>query len=224
MKNKTFLIVAAFLFFNTLVKSQTIQDSSSISKIENPMHLTTLLQKHTKYPREALFNDIQGDVVLSFIINHNANLDSLMISSSPDILLSTSSIVAYNSIEKELSTYKIKEKPIDLRYLIVFRYRLYLNTQPPKHKEKAEDYIEKQKYNKAIKCFDKAIKDNKYDFELYKSRSKVKEITGDIKGSKQDSLTSNKIKSEIISVVNIIAIGNTTVIKRSIGFTTIPNR
>ena len=224
MKKTTFLIVAILSFFNILVKSQSIQESDSISKVENSMCLATLLQQHTKYPKEALFNDIQGDVVFSLIINQKGNLDSLIISSSPDILLSTSSIVAYNSIEKELNTFKIKKNPIDLRYLIIFRYRLYINTQPPKYKEKAQFYIEKQKYNKAIKYFDKAIKDNKYEFELYKSRSIVKGIIGDIKGSKQDSLTSNKIKNEIIAVVNIIAIGNTTVIKKSIGFTTIPKR
>jgi hypothetical protein len=56
--------------------------------------------------------------------------------------------------------------------------------------------------------------DNKYDFELFESRSKVKEILGDTEGAKNDQLISLKLNDEIMSVIDVIGIGVTRVERR----------
>jgi tetratricopeptide (TPR) repeat protein len=220
MKETTILLFTILLCFNIILKSQTLQDPGTNINIENAQYLkedlTKLLQSNVKYEMEALKSGIEGDVVLSFIIDKNGKLDSLNIISSPHKILSASSITSFNHVQNEWSPCKINGKPIDKRYLSVFRYRLYLNTQPPNYKEKAEKLVEKQKYENALKYFDKAIKENQLDYKLFDSRSKIKEILNDDEGAKKDSEKSKILQNEIISIVDITAIGTTRVEKRLI--------
>jgi tetratricopeptide (TPR) repeat protein len=220
MKKIAILFISTFLLLSFLVKSQTLQKSDPISKIENAKYLkgdlTKELKSNIKYPRKGLVNNIQGDVILSFIIDRNGKLDSLAILNSPDVLLSTTSIVAFSEIDNEWSPCKINEQPIGQSYLIIFRYRRYLNEVPPEYKNKAEKFFKKQKYEKALKYYDKAIKDNQYDSELFESRSKIKEVLGDIEGAKLDKLISANLKNKIISIVDIEAIGKTRTETRTV--------
>src|SRR5690606_38980704 len=104
--------------------------------------------------------------------------------------------------------------PVNKDHIIVFRYRFYLNTQPIDYKEKAKKYMEKQKYDKALKTYNTAISENRFDYELYELRSKLNEIFGDTENAKIDSQQSDRIKNEITAVVDIIAFGKTQVEKR----------
>ncbi len=174
-------------------------------------NMTRYLFKTVKYPEALLTKNIQGDVVLSLKITRNGKLDSLAILKSPDFSLSTSAIVAINSLEKEWSPTRINDSPVDRNYLIIFRYRIYLETQPADFKTKAVEYFKEQKYEKALKLFNKAIKDNQYDFELFEYRSKIKETLGDSEGSKQDYITSINFKNEVMSIVNVYARGVRTI-------------
>ncbi len=146
-------------------------------------------------------------MVLSLIITRDGRLDSLAIMKSKDFLLSTSAIVAINSLEEQWSPIGIKGRPVDRKYLIIFRYRIYLDIIPADYKATAIEYFNKQKYEKALKLFNKSIKDNQYDFELFEFRSKIKEIFGDPEGSEQDYKTSVNIKNEVMSIVNVYARG-----------------
>ena len=91
-----------------------------------------------------------------------------------------------------------------------------VHTQPPDYKERTDKLIDKEKYERALKLYDKAIDDNQYDYELFESRSKVKEILGDTDGAEMDHLDSGRLRNEIISVVNIRAIGVTGTEKRMV--------
>ena len=90
-------IAAIFLIFNMSVNCQTVKQIDSISifeKARSPKEdLTKFLIKQTVYPKEAIINDIQGDVVLSFIIKKNGKLDSLPVMSSSNSSLSAWSVV-----------------------------------------------------------------------------------------------------------------------------------
>lgn len=220
MKKITLLFVITFLTFNLFVSSQTIQKADSISSVEKAKYLkedlAKLLSKNINYPLDALKNNIDGDVVFSFIINKNGEVDSLTMRSSPDVILSSSALVALNLLDKKWSPAKINYVPIDKKYLIVFRYRMYLNTQPSDYKHDALGYLNKQKYDKALKIYNKAIKDNQYDFELLELRSQIKGLLGDVEGSKQDLQTSTRLHNDIMSVINVLARGETRVSTRVI--------
>ena len=215
MRKLAILSFAVLLTFSTLVISQTIQESDPDSEFVKAKYLKAdlakFLQHNITYPAEALKKESQGDVIISFVIKKDGTLDSLDLISSPGLSLSTSTIVAFSALGEQWSASKINEDPIDKKYLIIFRYRFYMESVPTTAESKAVKFFEKEKYDKSLSFYDKAIKDNKYDYELFESRSKVKTILGDIDGSKQDIVTSTTLNNEIMSVINIIALGKTTV-------------
>jgi TonB family protein len=214
MKRTVFLFVVLFSALNTIINCQITQKTDTVA-FEKARYLkenlTRYLSKTVRYPEALLTKNIQGDVVLSLKITRNGRLDSLVILESKDFSLSTSAIVAINSLEEEWSPARINGSQVDRKYLIIFRYRIYIDIQPADYKTKAVEYFKEQKYEKALKLFNRAIKDNQYDFELFEYRSKIKKNLGDSEGSKQDQITSNNLKDEVMSIVNVYARGVRTV-------------
>jgi hypothetical protein len=214
---KTTILIIALLIIGLKDYSQTNQEKDSIISIEKAMFLkedlAVLLSKNTEYPKEGLSNNIQGDVFVSCIIDKNGKLNSLTIESSPDLSLSKSTMIACKAITEEWSPAKINNVPIDKKYLFIFRYRMYMDTQPVDYKSNADKRFANQDYKKALQLYDKAIGDNPYDYKLFESRSKVKELLGDQEGAKRDLSASARFRNEIMTVINVRAIGITRVQK-----------
>ena len=209
------------LFVPLILLSQNLQDSDTIKSIKNAEYLkddlTKYLQTNLKYPKEAVEANLQGDVILAFKIDKNGKSDSLNIISSPSKILSYSSSISFNQLEDKWSPCKVNGNPIDKIYMLVIRYRMWLNTHPPEYMKKAEKFVEKQKYDKALEYYNLAIKENKYDYKQFESRSKLEKILSNIGSAKEDSLQAIRLKNEIISVVDINAIGVTSVKKINTG-------
>ena len=213
MRKTIILFVAAFLTIITVVNGQTIQRPDSISNFVKAIYLqedlNKFIQENATYPIEAIKKKVEGDVIVSFVIDRKGKLDSLIIESSPDFLLSTSTIIALNTLNKEWNATKLNDNPIDKKYLIIFRYRIYSETMPQSSESKAEKYFVKEKFDKALIFYNKAIEDNKYDSELFAARSQVRRKLGDIDGAEQDFITSTTLKNEIMSIIEIYAISKT---------------
>lgn len=214
MKRITILFFAVFLMSFISAKSQSTQKIDPSLNIEKAKYLngdlTRYLSKNVRYPKQCFVDRIQGDVIISFVVDRTGKVDSLAVISSPNNIISTSSILAFDKLDSLWSPAIINKKPIDKKYLIVFRYRMGADKMPSKYiisKKKANKLFEKRKYEKALKFYTKAIEENPYDFELFESRSKVKEILGNKEVGKLDYLTSINLKNEIMSVVDIVGIG-----------------
>ncbi|WP_321308482.1 energy transducer TonB [Marinifilum fragile] len=206
MKKSFILLLLLVTSINYGLMSQTFQDSCADSNVENAHYLngdvTYILEKNVKYPKEAFLNDIYGDVILSITIDKNGDMNNLKVVNSPSKILSTSSLKAVNCIKNKWSACEINGTPVDKDYLVIFRYRIYSNSQPPTYKKRAAKLIQKQKYLKALKLYNKAIEDNKYDHELFALRSNLNKIMNDNKAAESDLQQSNKLKSTIVAVVN----------------------
>ena len=209
MQRMTILLTTVFLFFNSHVICQILSEPDTMQLFENAKYpsgeIAKLMKSKIYYPVEGLKNNIQGDVILEFIIDSIGKIDSVIIQSSPDFALSTSAILAFNYLEDTWNPCKINGEPITKKYQVVIRYRIYLNSEPPVYKKKAYDFFMKQKYESALKNVDKAIKVNPYDYELFEFRSKLKEILGDKENAKIDYTTSLQIKNKIISQFEVAA-------------------
>jgi tetratricopeptide (TPR) repeat protein len=193
------------------VNGQAIQKSDSTSNLIKAKYLkedlTTFLRKNTKYPLSALQNNIEGDVILSFVIRKDGKLDSLLAISSPDMVLSRSAFDSFKLTDGKWSPTVDNNVPVDKKYLVVFRYRMSMNVRPTDYKADADDYFKKQKLDKALKNYNRAIEDNQYNAEAFESRAKVKEMLGQLEGSTQDYKTSQLLKNEIMTYVDVIAVG-----------------
>jgi hypothetical protein len=228
MIKKAILTLMSLLLIFMNSRSQTIQKDDSINTYEKAMYLkedlTKFLSKNTKYPKEEMMNQIKGDVVFSFIISKNGKMGSLALESLPNISLINSAKDAINSLDGEWKPAMINNAPADKRYLIVFRFRTYLGYKPGDHRSQAGKLFEKQKYERALKLYDEEIDDNKYDFELYESRSKVKEKLGDVEGAKTDQSISHDLKDKIMSIIDITGIGITRTVIRGERIVSVPEK
>ena len=227
MLKKRTLVVLALLSIFMYSNSQIVQKSDSIVKYEKARYLKQDLNKFlilkTLYPTSELTSMITGDVVFSFIINKNGKLENLALKDFDNAFFLNSSKNAIELLDGEWSPAKLNDSPVDMKYLIVFRFRTSLERKPYDYKGQSRNLIVKQKYERALKTLNSGIEDNKYDYELYELRSKVKEMLGDKEGAKNDQLNSLKLKVEIMSIVDVTAIavrrtvklGETTTIIRN---------
>lgn len=213
MRKFHILLFIALFCFSCVLKSQSVQDPDSTSNIQNAEYLKgdliKLLGNNTRYPVEALKNNLQGDVILSFVINSEGKMENLNVLSAPGVSLYNSTIESFNHLENEWSPCKINGEPVDKEYMLIYRYRMYVNTQPPDYKKRAGKLFEKGKYERALKFYDKAIEENQYDYTLFLSRAKVNEMLGNTEEAEEDVLESKKIRNKILSVVDIAGIAKT---------------
>ncbi len=211
MKRTFILFFITLLSLNAILKSQNLQDSVTSKSFKKAEYLKTdltkFLLKNTKYLKDAVENNIQGDVVLSFVILKDGKMDQLKVLSSPDKTLSDISMNSFNNLKNEWSPCINNGISIDKQYLIAYRYRIYFNELPPNDYEKAQRMINKQKYDKALYFIDAAIKENPFDYKLFDTRSKLKEMLGDAVGAKYDSEQSTKLQNDIITVVDVTVTG-----------------
>ena len=207
MLKKRTLVVLALLSIFMYSNSQIVQKSDSIVKYEKARYLKQDLNKFlilkTLYPTSELTSMITGDVVFSFIINKNGKLENLALKDFDNAFFLNSSKNAIELLDGEWSPAKLNDSPVDMKYLIVFRFRTSLERKPYDYKGQSRNLIEKQKYERALKTLNSGIEDNKYDYELYELRSKVKEMLGDIEGAKYDQLNSLRHKVEIMSIIDV---------------------
>ena len=203
------MIISFLILFAPPAAGQDISEPDSILIIENAKYLNgdlnKLLYSKARFSREALMNDIQGDVVISFTISKDGEMESIEISESPDRALSVSSILSIDALDGKWSPCLLGNKPVDKKYSIVYRYRIYMNSSPPSFADDAVKFFRKEKLKKSLKKYNKAIKDNPFDYELYDSRAIVREMTGDAEGAKQDRITSFNLKNEVLAIIDITA-------------------
>jgi tetratricopeptide (TPR) repeat protein len=208
------LLLLTFTLIFIYANGQSTEKTDSVASKVKAQYLrgdiTKSMISKIVYPTDALTQGIQGDVILSFTITKNGKLENLKIVSSPDMLLSQSTIIAFDALENEWSPFKVNNTPVNKEYLMVFRFRIYKEGESSEYDQNRKDkYIANQQYDKALKLLNKAIDANKFSTDLFYSRSKVKEMLGDTDGAKSDLLFSEKLED------NLMSVGDITVLSRS---------
>lgn len=159
-------------------------------KILNEMHNSNMSVKNHHYPKDALKDGIQGDVVFSISITNDGKIERLDLIESPHKLLADNALEKLSKLNLDWSdSEKIDSLSIH-EYLLAFRYRIYKN-DPVDIKKRCKRLSKKGKYTKALKLYNNAIVENKLDTELFISRAEVKKQLGDFEGYREDN---NKAK------------------------------
>jgi hypothetical protein len=201
------LVVLALLTFFMYSNSQIVQNPDSLIKYEKARYLKQDLYKflstHTEYPYTEMMSMLDGDVVFSFNINRDGKLESLALKDYSDASFINNSKNAISLLDGEWSPTKLNDAPVEQKYILVFRYRTYVERKPYDCRAESRKLIEKQKFEKALKTLNSGIEDNKYDYELYELRSQAKEKLGDNEGAKDDQLNSLRLKVEVMSVIDV---------------------
>jgi hypothetical protein len=205
MKISSILLIVLFSFASLIGLGQNDQNSDSRVFNEKAMYVNGNLQKflstHVSYPKDAVNNNVEGDVVISFIVNQAGKTEGLTLVSSSDLSLSTNSMVAFNSIGKEWVPAKVNQLPVSKKYLLIFRYNLNPMPESNECTEKVKAELENKKYDKALKICNKAIEADQYNFQMIRMRSSVKELAGDPEGAKKDQLDADQLEDKLMAVV-----------------------
>ena len=213
MNQKSFYILYFMLAFSINLNSQVIQLIDSNTVVEKASYmggdLRKLLSESIEYPVPALKDRIGGDVVFSFIVNKEGSTTNPELVGYPNHLLSVCSVASFSKLNGLWVPAKINSSPIDKKYTIVFRYRIFMDTKPYDYSDQIKRNLNNKKYEKVIKLYDRQVEDNPFDYALYESRAKVKDLAGDANGAREDRLKSKKIYNEILSVINVYTFGTT---------------
>lgn len=169
--------------------------------------LSGYLSEKAVYPQEALSDHTWGDVILTCELGREGKFSEPLIKKSPDLLLSSYSIVTMDNLDKLWETEKPDYFQTGLEYLFIFRYRIYMNAMPVDNKARAMKLYNMSKFEKAVKAFDRAIKDNEYDHELYRFRAVCKEHLGDSEGAGDDYVKADNLSKEVMAVIDVIKLG-----------------
>jgi tetratricopeptide (TPR) repeat protein len=217
MKKTILFLVITLLTLYSAVHSQPIQKSDSVPTFEKARYLkgdlgkallkNTMIQRpKIIFPMDALFGDPVGDVVFSFIITKEGKLEKLVLISPMIKGLSPMVLNAINQLDNNWAPAKENGNLVDKSYTIVFRYRPVKTSEEFKatdFKIEAEEYVKNKKYDKALRSYNKAIVDNPFEYRLFESRAKVKELLGDIAGSKQDQKASLNLYNDVMIVSSL---------------------
>ncbi|MBP1671670.1 MAG: TonB family protein [Bacteroidetes bacterium] len=208
------------LFLVPVIALMSFTLNAQIQKAQYSVkNLDSLLAKKVIYPLDALRNSDEGDVIISFSVTKDGKLENPGIVKTSNFLLSKTSLDAVKWINERWVPAKDGDIPISKKYLVVFRYRIYFNSSPPKYKPGAEKQYNKGNYPKALKIYDDAIEENPYDKDLFFARSKTKEALGDTAGAANDIAEYNRLNEEIMAVVDIYAIATQKTVVRTVNST-----
>lgn len=206
MKKTASLLAPLLLLFSV---PAFCQPSDSLKKAEEfKKELADFLSKKAVYPERARETGTWGDVILSCKLIEGG-ISEPAILKSPDPLLSTGSVVTMYHLKNTLAPGKNIYIPLGKEYHFVFRYRIYMNVMPVDNKSRAVKLFNEAKYEKAVKLFDKSIKDNEYDHELYGLRARCREFLGDKTGAAEDYSTADRLRNEVMAVIDVIMLGKT---------------
>lgn len=222
MKRKAILIILCLFAFFISVESQSTEKNKAVTVQADydKAAMGKILKGNVNYPEQAVTKNIQGDVIISCRINKEGKADSMAIVSTPGLVLSTSSIIILNALSEGWTPASIDNTPIDKSYNVVFRYRIYANSRPSDYKSLAAKAAGREKFEKALENYNKAIIENPYDFELFEARAKVRDLNGNAEGAEKDRQEALRIRDEILFFIDVTAfrmsVTTTQVVSREI--------
>jgi len=168
------LLFLIFLFQFYAIGQNASEQSKSLNfekarlKTED---LNSFFFRNMKYPQNAFQDDPVVNVVLSFIIDKDGNIDSIKVLHQPDYLFTLQVLSALDKSKGLWIPSQVNGRPIDKKYIANFKFAT--STEPSDLKEKGLRSYKKGDMEKALKNIDIAIKYNCYDKELYEVRSKI---------------------------------------------------
>ncbi|MCK4661813.1 MAG: energy transducer TonB [Bacteroidales bacterium] len=212
---KTKILIGFFIIIGLTIKSQdslkVIEDSIKfdLKASFKEGNLESYLLRDIRYPINAINNQIQGYVIISFTITKDGKISEMDPIKYPNKELALTSMLSLKSTDGLWNPTIYKNNPIDYEYLISYKYSMYHDNLPPEYLKKANKYYKKKDFKKSLKFYNKEIEENEYCAEPYLKRSVTKKELGDLNGSYEDKLQFQKLYNQFVGNIEIKLIGIT---------------
>ena len=157
------------------VNSQTVMKDSSAVKFEKAQiknsKISDFFNQYVGFPPDLLPGSDNQNVVISFIIQKDGQIDSVSIIKNPSkSATNTSLTVLEKSVGHWIPT-KINSVPVDKKYYASFKFMF--SNEYSNQIRKATNLIKKGENEKALKLINEAFNFNEFDIELYLLRSQI---------------------------------------------------
>jgi tetratricopeptide (TPR) repeat protein len=166
-----------FLFLITVVSislngQENKNSTFEQAKLKNE-DVDKFFAKNTSFPMGVNFanNNVQEQVVLSFIINKNGEIDSIKFLNNPNKQFAIEALLALDKSTGLWIPSKSNGQPLDKRFRAVFNFTTKKSFFD--FKNKALKLQKKGDNEKALQAIDKALKIDGYDIELYQIRCMI---------------------------------------------------
>lgn len=169
---KTFMLFLFLLSFVsiTLYGQENSNSTFEQAKLKNE-DISTFFAKNTGFPMNVASKIVQEQVILSFIIDKNGEIDSVKLINNPNKQFA---IEALSALDKSAGLWipsKLNGQSVDKKFIAVFNFtttKSFFNI-----KNKALKLQKKGDNENALQTIDKALKIDGYDKELYQSRCMI---------------------------------------------------
>lgn len=204
-------IISALLLgiFFTNVISQTVTKDSSTFNFEKAQIKNSSVQnffsQYVGFPPDLLPGSENQNVVISFIIQKDGQIDSIKIIKDPS---KSATYATLEALEKSVGRWiptKINGIPIDKKYYVSFNY-LFSN-EYSNIIRKANNLLKKGDNEKALKTINEALNFNEFDIELYQIRSQIYNNLDKVELENDDLKKIETLKKDLLIIVWIMEQG-----------------
>jgi tetratricopeptide (TPR) repeat protein len=181
---KAFYLFAGLFLISAYVLGQARPDTLLSMGYEraklDDLSFKEFFTERTKYPINAVRDNIEGVVVLSFEIDSVGNIDKIEIIENPNSLLSLEAVLSLQKSEGSWIPAELNGSNINETYLAIFSF-LNKSTKEKysSNQSKAAKYLKKGKFEHALKAISKAEEINSYDPKLYQTKSIIYQKLGE---------------------------------------------
>lgn len=215
-----FTIVMSYSQIITKLNSDSLDFDRKAYYNNGSLH--KFLSNKIQYPRTQIENDIQGYVILSFIVTSEGKIDSIIPIEFPSNELAVISVLAVQQTEDNWSPTIINQKPVNWKYKLAIKFSIEEYTvsgqihdpndfvlPAKKNEKKGDSFFKKEKYEKAIKYYSLVIESNEYEYEYYLKRSSAFFKIGNIEEGNRDITVAHRLYNEFTGSIGIVALSIT---------------
>jgi tetratricopeptide (TPR) repeat protein len=197
---RSFITALFTAIFVLNVNSQTEKKDSSAVKFEKAQiinsNVNDFFNKYVVFPDDLLPDSKNQNVVISFIILRDGQIDSVKVLKNPSKSATYQTLaVLEKSVGKWIPT-KINGIPVDKKYYASFNY-IFSNDYSDKVR-KANNLLKKGENEKALKAINEAINFNEYEAESYQIRSQIYKNLNKIDLEKEDLKKIESLNKDLI--------------------------
>jgi hypothetical protein len=204
MKKVLLFLLLLILYGSPLKCQDSLKDTNHVSfekaKLKN-ISLNEFVYQNIGMPQSVTSFDKDFNIVISFIIKKNGEVDSINIIKNPEKNYTNEVLrVLEKTIGQWIPT-KINGVTVDKNYFTSFKF-IFSNEYADK-KAKAIKLIKKGNYNQALDLINEAMTFNEYDGELYQIRSTIYKGLNQTDLEKTDQQKIQRLKNNLLINVSV---------------------
>ncbi len=127
--------------------------------------------KNTGFPENLIFNNVNINVIISFIITKDGKIDSVKIIKSSNQNATVEALSALSKSDNLWEPTKINGQSVAWEYYASFKF--VTSSKYFDQKNKVQKLIQKDKFDNSLTLLDELVKFHEYDKESYQLRSSI---------------------------------------------------